>query len=185
MKKVLLLLVALLCTGCAFTPAWLEQPTYELSIRWHRMEGDAFLDKEGVCNIYMVNTVSGVRVDVEKQLNVCLRAQTKKGFARQTDTADVKNVRFYYVSTQLQAEQRFVDYHGMRAYKAQVVGHNNICGPDQCMVINAFNMYLSRYTGIVYTDQKKPTLGHELKHVWDGNFHNAYAPDVWVRVSPR
>jgi hypothetical protein len=174
----LLMLVVVACgmVGCATSPAWVDTAEFfEVTVRWHKTEGKAFVDAAGICNIFMEDTPYGVEnTPMAPQFNRC--AKTTSGFKIPESTDELKNIRLYQVKKKLSVDQRYIDYYGRGALNHLKMEQKSChtlsarCGTLAFYFPQASH---SRFSGIVFVYDKEwgEGVGHELKHIWHGNFH--------------
>lgn len=175
MRKFFVFIQCGILAGCAGLNApWLDLPTAQVSLRWHRVSGRSHVDQQGVCNFFMVDTPEGVAVDVYPQIEKCIKERGIEGFAIPASTGDVKNVKFYFMSDYNKVEQAYVDFYGITRYKQEVHHTATICPFQECMKMGGFYFHGTGllYGGVVYTKIWMSAVGHELKHEWDGSFHD-------------
>lgn len=186
MRKILISLfvvASMMATGCAMNPqakVWAENPTSyeEVAIKWHRNPGKGYLDTEGTCNIQAVDdedSADGLKV-VYAQILKCRTAIERMPVTNEGRKLEKKTVRIYIVPKPGDVEQRMIDFYGWRFYKAtmRASGKPDVCGFGtgvRCVTMSGFYMNLPDWSGIVIAKGYLSDVGHELKHVYDGNWH--------------
>lgn len=179
-SRTIVVLFLILC-GCATTTSsssWRNTPDVQIAVRWHRDSGVAYFD-QGVCNYFAKDDESSL-TEAWKQIEWCIDARKKSNvFGVSISGKDIRVVNVFFVDGPRALQQRFVDVNGMqalrvieRAMRVTEVQRSLTCVEDKgCSYFDGFSF---GGTNIVLIRGLEEIAGHELKHVYDGEFHDRY-----------
>ena len=167
------LLVLAACAALDRSP-WTNDPAQyeEVTVRWLRMPGAGFVDQDGICNVQLVDSEAGLQ-RFYSQVQACKKAEARHVATKAMKAVQTKKIRIFAVKTSSDVQNRSIDIFGMRSYKAAVKrSASSICwqGID-CKGIVAFVFDGNGWDGIVVTQGYMYAAGHEMKHVYDGQYH--------------
>lgn len=179
-SKVVTVLLLILC-GCATSTSsssWRNNPDVKIAVEWHRTLGTAYFE-QGVCHYFAKDDEESLK-GVWHQIEWCLEARKKSNvFNVVISGKAIKVVSVFFVEGPRALQQRFVDINGMQALRSiekamQVaeVKRSLTCMEDRgCSYFEGFSF---GSTNIVLIRGIEEIAGHELKHVYDGEFHDRY-----------
>lgn len=180
--KAFALLILLLLAGCASlgSTTWQGDPQQyqEATVRWLRMTGKGFVDQDGTCNVQLADSEQGL-AGFLSQMEACRKGIVRATATEQMKKVEAKKLRLFVVKTAAEAESRWVDHIGMRAYKAlsrRMIPTVCVEGYT-CKGVVGFQFDGSGYCGIVIAQHYISRAGHEMKHCYDGEYH--YASMRW------
>ena len=171
---VALLLPAL--AGCAERP-WVsaQASPLEIEVAWHVVRGRPHVDAAGTCHYYADDNEDSL-ASVWRQVNACARGTVPLREPRDPGRG-VKLVRMFLARDYTELNRWYIDSYGMASFKAfdLIASRSDLkpaCVPKGgCSYFLAF--YLGRDVMLVGSERRsRESLGHELKHVYDGTFHD-------------
>lgn len=175
--KVFLLTVLIALSGCAALDRapWREDPSKyeEVTVRWLRMPGSGFVDQDGVCNVQLVDNEEGLK-GFYSQVQTCRQGGMRQMVTEEMKEIGTKKIRIFVQKTTSDVENRSIDIYGMERYKATVKKASVVgCWEGiNCRVIAGFIFSGSGWDGIVIARTHLYGIGHEMKHLYDGDYHH-------------
>ena len=194
MRKLLLTTFVFVLTGCATIggPEWLKHPAFSLSIALHDEKGKAYLDRDGICHVFMPYTIESTLAGIDDQLELCLASGAGKELSL-VKREGVKHFRFYPVEASHQVGQRSFDLK-----KTKVTPGAAVCVPacpdiaftspqgNHCVIV-----YVRKYVDR-YGREDKGVLSHEILHGFVNDFHRPppyhshwYPRELWSKSGMR
>jgi hypothetical protein len=145
--------LAVACSGGVASPAWLQTPTHILTVRWVRVWGvPQFEVRDGLCVVYVADAQQELTV-VERLMEGCIARGA--GVVRAPGTVQLHWHRI--PNTRQAIDERMGSLMGASYREAGgFYFHPDPKGP--CHIV---------------TRMQQDRAGHELKHCFDGHFHDA------------
>jgi hypothetical protein len=174
--KVFLMAVLVALSGCAALDKapWRNDPSKyeEVTVRWLRMPGSGFVDQDGVCNVQLLDSEEGLK-GFYSQVQTCRQGSVRQVATEEMKEVGTKKIRIFVQNTTSDVENRSIDIYGMQSYKA-TVSRAAVVGCWQgvnCRVIGGFIFSGYGWDGIVIARSHIYGVGHEVKHLYDGDYH--------------
>ena len=174
------LVIAFCISGCAGMPpdTWSKNPDVEIEVHWHRFSGVGYIDGQGVCHYFAEDSEGGL-LQVWPQVKKCLDQKKTQGLlSSSSKTPGTKTIKIFFADGPQDLQRRFVSVKGVSALRAVTKAqyenknpHPIICQDGKgCGRIGGFAFDAS----VVIMLGLESTIGHEIKHLYDGEFH-----DMW------
>lgn len=170
-KFIFVLALCIISVNNSWSKEWIANPSNVIEVRWNKnIIGESFKDSDGVCNVFSND-------DEESLTTIWSQIENCKPSSKSVTKTKTIKVQLYKVDSLRIVNRYKIDIYGMERLPdfQPMFCLDSPSGKfidQQCGRYSGFYFQKNDFCGIVLHSRIETIFGHELKHCYDGRFHN-------------